>query len=173
MEFVAQPNLLSVDSEFHAEIISDALTGNVISGRTFARLIAPSTDTSALVARLKPNQIPKSALLKGSVALQFDPALVLASLEKDDPKPAIMRDEEVHVVDNREGILELHVENTQVPGTYHLGVYVEVHIVLNIAFRRAVMSTITFMITDTIDISMGMITVSIPLTYHYADLIVA
>ena len=74
MEFVAQTSLHSVDSDFHAEIISDALVGNVVSGRTFARLVSPSNDASALVARLKPKQIPKSALLKGSVALQFDPA---------------------------------------------------------------------------------------------------
>ena len=36
-----------------------------------------------------------------------------------------MRDEEVQVMDDREGVLEIHIENTQVPGTYHLGVYVE------------------------------------------------
>ena len=125
IEFLAQTSLRSVDSDFHAQIVSDTLVGNVVNGRTFARLVSPSNDASAMVASLKPNQIPKSALLKGSVALQFDPARVLASLEKNDPKLAIVGDEEVQVMDNREGVLEIHIENKQVPGTYHLGVYVE------------------------------------------------
>ena len=64
-------------------------------------------------------------MLKDQDGIQFDSAMVLATLEKDNSKLADIRDEEVQVLDDQKGVLQVHVENTEVPGVYHLGVYVE------------------------------------------------
>lgn len=64
-------------------------------------------------------------MLKGSEALRFDPARLLAVLEKENPKLAHMRDDEVRVVSHHDGLLHVHVEKTHIPGVHHLGVYVE------------------------------------------------
>ena len=125
MELLPQISLASAGSGFKAEIVSDVLLGNIVSGRTFARLIAPSEDIHALVANVKRKQVPKAAILKGQDGLRFDPARVLAALEKQNPKVANVRDEEVQVADHNEGFPHVHIENTDVPGVYHLSVYVE------------------------------------------------
>ena len=125
MELLPEMNLAQVGSGFNAEIASDVLVGNIVSGRTFARLVAPTIDISDLVAHVKTKQIPKAALLKRVDGLRFDSARVLAALEKENPKLANMRDEEVDVVDHHDGVLHVHIENTDVSGIYHLGVSVE------------------------------------------------
>lgn len=125
MELLPQMNLAPVGTGFNAEIVSDVLVGNIVSGRTFARLIAPTIDISDLVANVKPKQIPKAALVKRVDGLRFDPARVLAALEKENPKLANMRDEEIEVVDHHDGVLHVQIENTNVSGIYHLGVSVE------------------------------------------------
>lgn len=58
MAFQNWANLASVGSEFEGEIFSDVLVDNVVSARTFARLVPPTHDISALVARIRPKQIP-------------------------------------------------------------------------------------------------------------------
>jgi hypothetical protein len=90
----------------------------------FARLIAPIHDFFAIVERARPEQIRETAQLKDQDELRFDRAIALAALENEDPKLAIVRDEELQVAD-QEGVLQVHVENTRVPGVYHLGVYVD------------------------------------------------
>jgi hypothetical protein len=77
------------------------------------------------VARSKPKQLLQATKLKGQNKQRFDRAGVLAALEKQDPKLANVRDEEIQVADSPEGGLQMHIENTEVPGVYHLGVYVE------------------------------------------------
>ena len=125
LELLAQTNLGLVGDGFKVQIGSNVLVGNIVSGRTFARLISPAHDIATLVSRVKPADIPKAAVLKGSKALQFDPARVLAALEKKDPKLANVRDHEVQVVTHQESELHVHVEKAEIPGVYHLGIYVE------------------------------------------------
>ena len=125
MEFLPQENVVSDVSGFNTEIVSNVLKGNVVNGRSFARLIGPIDDISSMVGNIKTTQIPKSAMLKDQDEIQFDSAMVLATLEKDNSKLADIRDEEVQVLDEQKGVLQVHVENTEVPGVYHLGVYVE------------------------------------------------
>ena len=107
------------------EIGRDVLAGNVVSTRAFARLVGPADDIAAMVSRLKPADIPRTALLKGSLALKFDPARVLAALEEKNPKIALTRDEEVLVASHDNSPLHLHIEKTDIHGVNHLGVYIE------------------------------------------------
>lgn len=125
MGLLPKVNLASVGDGLEVEIVSDVTVGNAVSTRAFARLVAPSHDISALVARVKLKEVPKEALMRSSKALQFDPARVLAVLEKENRNIAGMRDEEVQVVEHDSGPLYLKVQNTEVPGVHHLGVYIE------------------------------------------------
>lgn len=125
MELRSPTALATIGDGLKVEIGSDVLAGNIASTRAFARLAAPAHDLAALVSRTKRADIPQTALLKGSKALRFDPAKVLALLEKKNPKLASLRDEPVQVVSHQNGPSHLHVENTRVPAVHHLGVYVE------------------------------------------------
>lgn len=125
MGLLPRTNLASVGDGLEVEIVSDVTVGNAVTTRAFARLVAPSLDIPALVASVKSKEVPKEARMKGSKALQFDPARVLAALEKENRNIADMRDEEVQVVEHDSGPLYLKVQNTDIPGVYHLGVYVE------------------------------------------------
>jgi Common central domain of tyrosinase len=106
-------------------ISSNVLMGNITTGRTFGRLIAPAYDLAALVSQLKPADIPKAARLRGSRALKFDPARVLAALEKKDPNLAAVQDHEVRLVSHEGSDLHVHIEKTEVAGVYHFGFYIE------------------------------------------------
>jgi hypothetical protein len=76
-----------------------------------------------LVARVKSADIPASARLKGSIIQTIDPAYLLAYLEKEKPELAHVRDEQLDLVAHHEGPLHAHVKDTEVPGGYHVGVY--------------------------------------------------
>jgi len=124
LELSTQNDLATVGEGFKVEVTANILTGNIVNGRTFGRLIAPAQDIAGMVARLKPADIPKAANLRGSKALKFDPARVLASLEKKNPEKAFTIDRQIAVV-SHDGPLHVHVEKAERPGVYHLGVYVE------------------------------------------------
>jgi len=125
MELLPETDLAVIGEGLKVLIGTDVLVGDIVSTRAFARLVAPAHDIAALVSHAKPADIPKGTLLKGSKALRFDPARVLALLEKKNPKLARVRDERVQVVSHHDGPLHVHVENTDIPGVHHLGIYVE------------------------------------------------
>jgi hypothetical protein len=110
---------------WQATIVHDALVGNVVSSRAFARLAAPSHDIAALLARVNVADVPQEVLLRGSESLRFDPAKLLAMLEKKNSQLAHIRDEEIKVVSHGGGPLHVHVKDTAIAGPHHLGVYVE------------------------------------------------
>jgi hypothetical protein len=125
MNLLPQKDLVSDVSGFTVEISNDLIKGNVVSGRTFARLIAPINDVSALLRRAKGKQLRKEALLKGRDGLRYDPAIVLATIEKADSQVSNIRDEELQVMTDQDGNSQVQVPGTEIPGVYHLGVYVE------------------------------------------------
>lgn len=94
-------------------------------GRALARLIAPGHDLAEAVNAIRKRDIPKEALLEGSKALAFDPARLLAALEKRDRKLRRVRDEELAVVVHHDGPQHVHIDKTEVPGVYHVGVAVD------------------------------------------------
>jgi len=120
-----QTGIVTTGDTFEVKIVSDVLAGNVTHTRAFARLVAPTVDIAALVSHVKRSDIPATAFLQGSKALRFDPARVLAVLEKKDPKLAHMRDEQVQVYKHCDEPLSVRADKTNIPGVYHLGVYLE------------------------------------------------
>jgi hypothetical protein len=74
---------------------------------------------------VKRNTIPAHAALKGSTALKFDSAKVLAALERTSPKLANLRDRAIRLVSHHGGPLHIHDKETAIRGVYHLGLYME------------------------------------------------
>jgi Common central domain of tyrosinase len=112
-------------SPFSIDVDVNASQGNALMTQGFARLAAPAVDVAAAVAGVPPRQIPKEARLEGSTALRFEPAKVLASLEKRRRTLGRVRDEELEVDVHDGQVMPLRVSSTAVPGGYHVGVYVE------------------------------------------------
>jgi hypothetical protein len=125
VELLPPSGIISVNDGLRIEIVNDILIGNIANARALGRMVAPAHDISALASHVKQTDIPKDALMKGSKGLRFDPAKLLAVLEKRNSKVGHMRDEEVKIVNHDNGPLHIHVENTQVQGLHHLGVYLE------------------------------------------------
>ncbi len=126
VELLPPPSgVLSISDGLKIEIVNDILVGNIANERAIARLVAPAYDISVFASRVKRTDIPKDALMKGSKGLRFDPAKLLAVLENRNLKVGQVRDEEVEIVSHHNGPLHMHVENTEVQGVHHLGVYVE------------------------------------------------
>jgi len=125
IELVPRLEALRAGTPFAIDISTSILSGNITTSRSFARLAAPTIDLRAVVADLGAKQIPKLAKLEGSKALKFDPGLVLATLEKRSTKIGRLRNEELEVEIDRGTALPIRVLETEVPGAYHLGVYLE------------------------------------------------
>jgi hypothetical protein len=126
MELARPSETLRVGSPLELTVTPVVLQGNATIGRAFARLVAPARDLrGAVTEALKGKKVPPEAALEGSKALEFDPAKLLATLEKRRPALTRLRDEELKVAVDREGPLHLRVDKTEAPGGYHLGVYVE------------------------------------------------
>ena len=125
LELVSKTDQVALDGAWAVSVHANVLAGQIVHAKGFARLIASKHDLAALVAQIKPADIPKEAWQKGVEPRRFDAAVVLAMLENKSPKLALLRDEEVKVVSHHDGPLHLHVDKLGVPGLQHLGVYVE------------------------------------------------
>jgi hypothetical protein len=123
LELAPPSRLLDAGSELAINVNASVLQGSVTTARTFARLLAPTRDLGPLVAALK-NRIPREARIQGAES-PFDAARVLAVLERRDPRLATARDEEVKIALHDGGPMHVHVAKTDVPGAYHLGVYID------------------------------------------------
>ena len=107
------------------QLKGDLLQGNVSSTRTFARLVSPVNDISALGPKLNPNKIPPDQFLPGALIPQFDAARALAEFEKKEPRATVQHDQAMSAVAHENGPAHIHIEKTAVAGPYHLSVYLE------------------------------------------------
>ena len=107
-------------SEIGFDVVNDLMSGSIAVGRSFARLLAPVQDLSIAI---KPGDITAEARTEGES--KFDAARVLARLEKRDRKIGLLRDEQLQVAQHGDGPLHLHITTADVPGPYHVGLYVE------------------------------------------------
>jgi hypothetical protein len=124
LELAPPSQLLEAGAALAINVRSDVLQGSVATSRSLARLIGPARDLTAIVAGFRDRPIPREARIEGG-ELPFDPAKLLAVLERRDPALALVRDEEVKVAVHEGGPMHVHVEKTDVPGAYHLGVYID------------------------------------------------
>jgi hypothetical protein len=122
---LTETRLATAGSELKFELSSSAPKGRVVLSRAFARLVAPTVDLADVVAQAARGRIPVEAKLEGSEALKFDPAKLLAVLERRNRKLAVLRDQQATFVTHHDGPPHVHEKETDTPGVYHLGVYVE------------------------------------------------
>ena len=124
VELSPAKELIALGEEVKIDIQANVLSGSIGASNAFARLVAPAADIADVVARVRPQDIPKEAELKGSIALKFDPARLLAKLETENPKLAETRDVAVPVA-VQGGPSHVHIEKAEIAGVQHLGVYLE------------------------------------------------
>ena len=124
MELAPPGRLLDAGAELAIDVRTDVLQGNMTTSRSFARLIAPARDLARLVAGFKDRPIPREARIKGAES-SFDSAKLLAVLERRETDLLRPRDEELKVAVHHGGPMHVHIKNTEVSGTYHVGVYID------------------------------------------------
>jgi hypothetical protein len=108
------------------EVETTVLRGAASGMSGVARLVAPAQDHARLVRSAKLSATAQRATrLKTDDRLRVDSALVLAHLEGRSATIARTRDQEVAVVSHHGGPLHAHVQETDVPGAYHVGMIVE------------------------------------------------
>ncbi|HEA22429.1 MAG TPA: hypothetical protein ENH87_16130 [Pricia antarctica] len=120
--------------EINITINVQAAVGGVAYMSGFARMVAPNFDISKLLPREKVDEIIKkiedSEREKGGsdrekCKPELDIALILAQLEKEKKGLEFIKDKEVKVVSHEGGPSHVHVHETEIPGTYHFGIYVD------------------------------------------------
>jgi hypothetical protein len=125
VELQPEKDQLQAGTPLTVNIVTEALRGSAAGSSGFARLFAPTQDLGALVRSAKlPASTRKRASLPDS-KLGLDAALVLAKLEARRARVAAVRDEEIKVVSHHEGPPHVHVAKTEIPGPYHIGVWLE------------------------------------------------
>ncbi|HZD68237.1 MAG TPA: tyrosinase family protein [Actinomycetes bacterium] len=125
IELVPRVDARRAGAPFSIDVNPNPLQGNVVTTRSLARLAAPAVDVAEAVAAVAPKQLPQDAALQGSKALKFDPAKVLATLEKRRRRLGRLRNEELRVEVQDAKAVPLRVAKTEIPGAYHVGVYLE------------------------------------------------
>jgi hypothetical protein len=107
---------------------SSVLAGKASTGTALARLVAPAVDlASFLTPERVQGLVPAAARIKGVARdqVELDTARVLARVETRHPEVARLRDEELAVVSHHGGAPHVHIEKADVPGAYHVGLWVE------------------------------------------------
>ena len=105
------------------------LTGPVDVGSftvesTVGRIIGPVVDIVARVREVDLDQLGRRVRLPARLRDgRFDNGRVLAELEARDPELGSVRDEQARVVQHDGGPPHVHVDDTSIPGGYHLGLY--------------------------------------------------
>lgn len=126
--------LVKPGEEIKIGINAHATFGSVQDLNGFARMVAPAFGIAELLPRDKVDEIirkledtkrDKDGYKDKKRRPELDIALILARLEKEKDGLQFIKDAEIPVVSHEGGPLHIHVQDTQVPGTYHFGIYVE------------------------------------------------
>jgi hypothetical protein len=115
----------TVGESIAVQVRADVMQGNANVGRTFARMIAPTTDIAALAPHLNPKKVSPDDLDREKQTPKFDFAKALAEAERHDRKLSRIKDQQMKVAVHDNGPMHVHIEETPVPGPYHLSVYIE------------------------------------------------
>ncbi len=120
--------------ELSIHVNVQANVGGVIDQSGFARMVAPAFDIFKLLPKDKVDRIikeledPKNGKddpKRKKCRPELDIALILGKLEKEKDELEFSKDSEIKVVSHEGGPMHVHVKDTEVPGTYHFGVYIE------------------------------------------------
>ena len=124
IELVPRVTKRQAGSPFSIGVRTQVLQGNATTTRSFARLAAPTVDLAAAVRSAGRRQ-PREETLNPENARKFDVATLLGTLERRKKTIGRVRDEELHVATREERLGPIHIEQADIPGGYHVGVYIE------------------------------------------------
>ncbi len=116
--------MIKAGSELKIGVQTNSPMGTVTVLSGLARMVSPSFDIHDILPEDKVIDIIKQNESEDNYKRGTDIALLLARLEKE-KELAFVNDDEIALVRHDHGPLHLHSDATKVPGTYHLGVYVE------------------------------------------------
>ncbi|RHW28765.1 hypothetical protein D0Z08_02630 [Nocardioides immobilis] len=99
--------------------------GSFTVDAAIGRLVSPVVDLAAGVRDLDLSELGREVRLSEKLRDgELDFGRVLAELEGRHPDLAAVRDEQVKLVTHDGGAPHVHVHGTEVPGAYHLGLYI-------------------------------------------------
>jgi hypothetical protein len=119
------PALAALGDSISVQVRADILKGGANTGRHFARLISPVIDFAALAPKLNPRRIKADQLNRDQLAPTFDAAKALAAAERKDRKISRQIDRQMPVAVHDNGPLHIHIDKVEVPGAYHVAIYIE------------------------------------------------
>ena len=126
LELTAEDRLMAPGTSLALNVTQETLRGSTTNIHGFSRMVAPSIDLAALIATSKPSAADLRAVsVEGVEGEGIDHALLLARLEARRSSIAKIRDLELAVVSHHDGPPHVHVNDTEIPGVYHAGVWLE------------------------------------------------
>ena len=134
IELVLENNLVNIGEEIKIGIHADSTAGSVQDMQGFARMVSPAFDIAELlpqdrvdeiIKKLEEEKRRKDYSKDKKHKPELDIALILAKIEKEKEGLEFIKDSAVEVVSHHGGPLHMHIHDTQVPGTYHFGIYIE------------------------------------------------
>jgi hypothetical protein len=104
---------------------TDLNMGSLQYHRSFARFTTPAFDITEILPMEKVLEIIHKMEASKRYNRKLDIALILAQFEKNKKNIQFVKDREGNVVSHEGGPLHLHEPDTNIPGSYHFGLYVE------------------------------------------------
>ncbi|WP_284620636.1 tyrosinase family protein [Aquabacterium humicola] len=123
LSLVPDKVLAGVGGDLNFELVDLSLGGVATVHHSAARLVSPSVDLAALFGGMKPSSLPREQKLDAADGLPFDPARVLATLEKRSRTLGASKDQVANLVQHHGGPWHVHAKGLGVPGVVHLGVW--------------------------------------------------
>lgn len=126
MDLEVKNGLIKMKEEIKINVLENVNLGRIQNHRGFARIISPALDINKLLPTDRVHEIIKEAEdSKKRFSSKLDIALLLARLEKENKDIQLINDSEGKVVSHDGGSFHMHVKDTEIPGLYHFGVWVE------------------------------------------------
>ncbi len=111
--------------ELKISLKEDITLGRVQNQNGFARIVSPAFDIAELLPKHEVAKIIELIEDGRRYSRKTDVSLLLANLEKDKKDLRFVKDSEGKVVSHQGGAFHLHNNDTDVPGLYHFGVFVD------------------------------------------------
>ena len=124
LELQASEPLIKRGGELKIMVDADISPGSIQYHRAFVRFATPAFDIAEILPPERVQEIIKELEASKKCNRKLDIALILAQFEKEKNLQFII-DKEGNAVRHEEGSLHIHEKDTNIPGLYHFGVYIE------------------------------------------------
>ena len=120
----AENSIIKKGEALKIVVDEDISTGSIQYHRAFVRFTAPAFDIAEILPPEKVQEIIKELETSKECNRKLDIALILAQFEKDKDLQFV-KDKEGKAVSHDGGPLHVHEKDTDIPGLYHFGIYIE------------------------------------------------